>query len=58
MPSLHPPPKSAQRTRAVSRIAFAVALAGLYLALQGCDKCGDWFSQGATKSCRDESQVK
>jgi len=34
---------------------FALCLA---LLAAGCDKCGDYFWQGGSKSCHDESQLK
>jgi hypothetical protein len=40
------------------RAVLASLLATYCFALSSCDKCGDWFGQGSTKSCRDESQVK
>jgi len=35
------------------RILVRLSLvAGLALALAGCDKCGDWFGQGKPKACQ------
>lgn len=40
------------------RVFVALLLVSAGLALSGCDKCGDWFSRGSTKSCQDQSEVK
>jgi hypothetical protein len=54
------------RPTGAARLGFANARRGFFLApcalaiglaLAGCDKCGDWFGQGSTKSCHDQSRV-
>jgi hypothetical protein len=40
------------------RILLPVAALALALFASGCDKCGDYFLQGGSKSCHDESQIK
>ena len=46
-----------RKNRSMSALVVAI-WAMSCLTLSGCDKCGDWFWQGSTKSCRDQSQVK
>jgi hypothetical protein len=49
------PSRPPGRARKLVLAPLALALA---LATSGCDKCGDFFWQGGSKSCHDESQVK
>ena len=44
-------------SRATKVILVPTALV-LALFTSGCDKCGDYFWQGGSKSCHDESQIK
>ena len=47
-----PTPSTARGWRLVP-VALALALL-----TSGCDKCGDYFWTGGSKSCHDESQMK
>jgi hypothetical protein len=50
--------RSAHGTRAASRRGLVPLALVLALLTSGCDKCGDYFWQGGSKSCHDESQLK
>jgi hypothetical protein len=52
------PRRSARGTGAAPRRGLAPLALVLALLTSGCDKCGDYFWQGGSKSCHDESQLK
>ncbi|MGA2043450.1 MAG: hypothetical protein ABSG83_08765 [Roseiarcus sp.] len=47
------PTPGAARGRRLVPVALALALL-----TSGCDKCGDYFWMGGSKSCHDQSQLK
>ena len=51
-------PRSARGTRAMPRRGLVPLALVLALLTSGCDKCGDYFWQGGSKSCHDKSQLK
>jgi hypothetical protein len=50
--------RAARRVRTATGAILIPATLALALLTSGCDKCGDYFWQGGSKSCHDESQVK
>jgi hypothetical protein len=50
--------RAARSVRTATGAILIPATLALALLTSGCDKCGDYFWQGGSKSCHDESQVK